>query len=213
MSKSAFSLLILMVMVMASMLIAGCGKGAPATTAATASASTQGSSLAAAVQGVDLSGTYTLRGVQCFDPNTVALTATGLFSFSSGGETLTIHGNSAVTVDTGTGCTATETDHVVFGASGGTSLATLTVSEDSVTTSTGSACDFPFTLQAVNGTAVITRSPVSLPMALTDTPGSSSRTAQTSYVWNPTHGTIEWVDSSYAVQGSPGDICFVIYEQ
>lgn len=195
---------------MASIALSGCHQGSGGSSSPAQNISSQGSAastLSTSVEGVDLSGTYNLKAVQCFDSSTVALVASALVTIPNGGEALTINGNSMTAVDSDPNCVATEEDHVVFNAPGADGLGIVTLSVGSTATSTGGVCTFPLVLTPDGGTGTI----VGPSAGFIDSPGNSRGVATGSYVQDQSQGLLEIATLNFTVQGSATDQCLTIY--
>ena len=153
-----------------------------------------------AVEGFDLSGNYRLAGVECYNSAGTALTASALLDpgYTSN---VAISGNSLITQSAGGvgGCTARETRRVVFTES----TSVLTLSNASLTTSTGTPCTFNYSF--TNSTGAITPTTFSS----TSDPESPGADITTNALRNTTTGAIGVLSIIQSVSSST-DICLLV---
>lgn len=173
-------------------LLVGCGKGGG------------GGASSTSVEGTDYSGTYEFSGVECYNSSLTQLTSVYLSAASSPTERLAISGNTASTTDTAAGCSTQEQSKVVFTRQG-TEYGTFTVTSRSVTTSPGGSCTLNFSLTKNSGSDL-----TSTTFSATYSNNSNPAGLTGEYLRNTSTGAIGLL-SSLKVNGSPSDLCFLIY--
>lgn len=158
------------------------------------------------VNGLDLSGTYSLSGFDCYDQNTFARTQYGTITTLTS-SVITVSGNSYSSTFGDNDCDVELSSGVVFNSDN-----TYDVTSGTVDSATGSSCDVNATFTEQNGGENNLNTNT---ISVTYTVGSFSDASNVYYFDDSVSpNTIGIFLNGITVQGSsPNDVCFLTYSE
>ena len=157
------------------------------------------------ILGRNLSGTYRLSAVQCFNLTAQTISASATPDANTAVETLVINGNALSVTDAGRTCTGVITGRIVFTASD-TNSGTAAISGQRVALSSGTSCTQTTTLVSTGGGTIT-------PNSTTDTYTSGETLPDVTSSFATATGGALYLQSIFTVSGSPNDPCYLVYNR
>lgn len=196
-------------LVLGTFLIVSCGgSGGGGGTGATTTPGNESST----VTGVNLSGTYSLLGIECYSDTTLGTLVSQATTNPSPTYGVVISGNNTATTWNDGVCRTNISNTYVFTQAGtlsGGAYGTYNSSAGSISIPTGQgSCTYTLSWTLASGSATIS------PASLTDTAvNGGSTSAQSGVYINLNSGYLVTEASGLSAQGYPSSICFWIYDK